>query len=36
MALILAGVQDMKHFFMLQIVYFKGSLFDTELESWHW
>lgn len=36
MTLILEGVQDMNQFFILQIVYFEGSLFDTELESWHW
>lgn len=34
MAFILEGIQDMKQFFILQIAYFKGSLFDTELGSW--
>lgn len=36
MALIPQSVQDIKQFFILQIVYFKESLFDTELESWLW
>lgn len=36
MAWIPEGMPDIKQYFILRIVYFKGSLFDSEQESWCW